>query len=144
VTAFSSTAAKEEEARAHGAHHFVSSVDDAALKAQRESLDLIISTVNHSLNWKRYISALRPNGVLSFVGALAEPVSVPTGMLMARRRTITSSPIGGRAAMREMLDFAARHGVGAQVETLPMSDVNSALERLRRNDVRYRFVLTRD
>ena len=45
---------------------------------------------------------------------------------------------------REMLDFAARHGVGAQVETLPMSEVNTALDRLRRNDVRYRFVLSRE
>jgi len=141
VTAFSSTAGKEAEARAHGAHHFVSSVDDAALKAQRESLDLIISTVNIPLSWKRYVSALRPHGVLSFVGALAEPVSIHTGMLMARSRSVTSSPIGGRGAMREMLDFAARHDVAAQVETLPMSDVNTALDRLRRNDVRYRFVL---
>lgn len=143
VTAFSSTADKEAEARSHGAHHFVSSVDDAALKAQRESLDLIVSTVNISLNWKRYVSALRPHGVLSFVGAVAEPISIHTGMLMAKSRSVTSSPIGGRAAMREMLDFAARHEVGAQVETLPMSEVNTALERLRRNDVRYRFVLER-
>jgi uncharacterized zinc-type alcohol dehydrogenase-like protein len=144
VTAFSSTAGKEAEARAHGAHHFVSSVDDSALKAQRESLDLIISTVNTPLNWKRYVSALRPHGVLSFVGALVEPVGIHTGMLMARSRSVTSSPIGGRAAMREMLDFAARHGLGVQVETVPMNDVNSALDRLRRNDVRYRFVLSRD
>ena len=107
-------------------------------------MDLIISTVNSPLNWKRYVSALRPHGVLSFVGALAEPVSIHTGMLMARSRSVTSSPIGGRFQMREMLDFAARHGVGAQVETLPMSEVNTALDRLRRNDVRYRFVLSRD
>ena len=49
------------------------------LKAQRESLDLIGSTVNIPLNWKRYVSALRPHGVLSFVGAVAEPVSIHTG-----------------------------------------------------------------
>jgi uncharacterized zinc-type alcohol dehydrogenase-like protein len=144
VTAFSSTATKEEEARAHGAHHFVSSVDDAALKAQRESLDLIISTVNRPLNWKRYVNALRPDGVLSFVGALDEPLTIPTGILLAGRRSVTGSPIGGRVAMREMLDFAARHRIGAQVETLSMSEVNTALDRLRRNDVRYRFVLCRD
>jgi len=143
VTAFSSTAAKEEEARAHGAHHFVSSVDDSDLKAQHESLDLIISTVNLPLDWKRYVNALRPDGVLSFVGALAEPLTIPTGILLARRRAVTGSPIGGRVAMREMLDFAARHGIGAQVETLPMNQVNIALDRLRRNDVRYRFVLER-
>jgi len=144
VTAFSSTPGKEAEARGHGAHHFVSSTDVSALKGQRESLDLIIATVNRTLDWKRYIQALRPDGVLSFVGALDEPVSVPTGLLMAKRRSVTSSPIGGRVAMREMLDFAARHRVGAQVEALPMSEVNTALDRLRKNDVRYRFVLERD
>jgi uncharacterized zinc-type alcohol dehydrogenase-like protein len=144
VTAFSSTPAKEEEARSHGAHHFVSSVDDHALKAQRESLDLIISTVHRPLDWRRYINALRADGVLSFVGALDEPMTIPTGILLARRRSVTGSPIGGRVAMREMLDFAARHGVGAQVETLPMSEVNAALDRLRHNDVRYRFVLYRE
>jgi len=143
VTAFSSTPAKESEARAHGAHHFVSSVDERALKAQRESLDLIVSTVNSPLDWKRYVNALRPDGVLSFVGALAEPLTIPTGILLAQRRSVSGSPIGGRVAMREMLDFAARHGIAAQVEVLPMSKVNTALDRLRRNDVRYRFVLSR-
>lgn len=92
----------------------------------------------------RYVNALRSDGVLSFVGALDEPMTIPTGILLARRRSVTGSPIGGRAAMREMLDFAARHGIGAQVEILPMSDVNTALDRLRRNNVRYRFVLARD
>ena len=143
VTAFSSTAAKEAEARAHGAHHFVSSVDDAALKAQRESLDLIISTVNIPLSWKRYVSALRPHGVLSFVGALAEPVSIHTGMLMARSRSVTSSPIGGRPPCARCSTSPRATTSAAQVETLPMSDVNTALDRLRRNDVRYRFVLER-
>lgn len=100
--------------------------------------------MNAALDWKRYVNALRPDGVLSFVGALAEPLTLPSGLLLARRRSISGSPIGGRVAMREMLDFAARHGIGAQVETLPMSDVNAALERLRRNDVRYRFVLSRN
>lgn len=144
VTAFSSSPNKEAEARAHGAHHFVSSVDDAALKAQRESLDLIVSTVHRALNWKRYVNALRPGGVLCFVGALDEPLTIPTGLLLSGRKSITGSPIGGRVAIREMLDFAARHQIGAQVEVLPMTEVNTALDRLRRNDVRYRFVLRRD
>jgi uncharacterized zinc-type alcohol dehydrogenase-like protein len=141
VTAFSSTPNKAEEARSLGAHHFVSSVDDAALKAQRESLDLIVSTVNRSLDWQRYVTALRPDGVLCFVGALDEPLTIATGLLLAGRRSIAGSPIGGRVAIREMLNFAARHQIGAQVEVLPSSDVNLALDRLRRNDVRYRFVL---
>jgi len=39
-----------------------------------------------------------------------------------------------------MLDFCAEHGT-ADIELLPSSRVNEALERLGRNDVRYRFVL---
>lgn len=144
VTAFSSTPDKADEARALGAHHFVSSVDDDALKKQRASLDLVISTVHRPLSWKRYVTALRPDGVLCFVGALDEPLTLPTGFLLAGCKSVAGSQIGGRAAMREMLEFAARHEIGAQVEVLPMSEVNTALERLRRNDVRYRFVLRRD
>jgi D-arabinose 1-dehydrogenase-like Zn-dependent alcohol dehydrogenase len=95
---------------------------------------------------RRYARPQSRAGIVGIggLGHLAEPVSIHTCMLMARSRSVTSSPTGGRFQMREMLDFAARHGVGAQVETLPMSQVNTALDRLRRNDVRYRFVLRRD
>jgi alcohol dehydrogenase (NADP+) len=40
-----------------------------------------------------------------------------------------------------MLGFCADHRIGADVEVLPSADVNVALDRLARNDVRYRFVL---
>uniref|UniRef100_A0A0E0B2P0 Alcohol dehydrogenase-like C-terminal domain-containing protein n=1 Tax=Oryza glumipatula TaxID=40148 RepID=A0A0E0B2P0_9ORYZ len=40
-----------------------------------------------------------------------------------------------------MLDFAGEHGIAADVEVVAMGDVNAALGRLERNDVRYRFVI---
>jgi uncharacterized zinc-type alcohol dehydrogenase-like protein len=40
-----------------------------------------------------------------------------------------------------MLDFAALHGIGADVEVMPIERINDAIARLKRNDVRYRFVL---
>ena len=46
VTAFSTSAAKEEEARALGAHHFVNSRESKALKEVAGTLDFILSTVN--------------------------------------------------------------------------------------------------
>ena len=49
--------------------------------------------------------------------------------------------IGGRAAIREMLDFAARHGITAQTEEMPLARANEALDRVRRNQARYRMVL---
>lgn len=142
VTAFSSTAAKEDEARHFGASRFVASADSDAMKGIRGSLDVIISTVTANLKWSDYLRALRTNGVLCFVGVPGERVSLHVGGLMDNQANVTASGIGGRGIMTQMLDFAARHNIVAQTEVLPMDNVNDALDRLRRNDVRYRFVLT--
>jgi uncharacterized zinc-type alcohol dehydrogenase-like protein len=40
-----------------------------------------------------------------------------------------------------MLRFCADHGITADVEVLPSAEIHTALDRLRRNDVRHRFVL---
>jgi uncharacterized zinc-type alcohol dehydrogenase-like protein len=44
--------------------------------------------------------------------------------------------------IREMLDVAARHGVKAQTESFPMAKANEAIEKVKKNKVRYRAVLT--
>jgi len=40
-----------------------------------------------------------------------------------------------------MLDFAAKHNITAEVEVVGINDVNTAMERLARGEVRYRFVV---
>lgn len=140
VTAFSTTPDKEAAVRALGAHHFVVSKDAAQMKAARNSLDFIISTVNVQLNWKDWLKILRPNGKLCFVGAGGN-VEVPAGILLMQQKTICGSSIGGRTEIREMLEFAARHGIKAQTEVMPATQVNVALDKLRKNEARYRMVL---
>jgi alcohol/geraniol dehydrogenase (NADP+) len=140
VTAFSSSDAKQDEAKELGAHVYINGSDTAAMKAVRRSCDLIIATAPANIDWIPYLRALRPNGVLCFVAAPSEPISFNVGRLFDNQ-AIAGSSIGGRSAMREMLNFAARHKVVAWTETLPMDSANTALERLRKNDVRYRFVL---
>ena len=39
-----------------------------------------------------------------------------------------------------MMEFCVRHAIKPQVEHLPFDQVNQAIERLHRGDVRYRFV----
>lgn len=141
VTAFSTSEAKQDEALALGAHSFVNARDADALKQQRRSLDLIVSTAPaNGIDWTPYLSALRPNGVLCFVAAPSEPISLQVGRIFSNR-AMAGSSIGGRQLMREMLDFSARHDITAWTEKLPLDQVNEALKRLRENDVRYRFVL---
>jgi len=69
VTAFTSSESKADEARSMGAHDVVSSRDDKALEDAAGSFDMIISTVNVSLNWEGYINALAPDGRLHVAGA---------------------------------------------------------------------------
>ena len=61
--------------------------------------------------------------------------------LISGIRTVTGSPIGSPQKMREMLDVAARHGVKATTEAFAMAKANEAIEKVKKNKVRYRAVL---
>jgi uncharacterized zinc-type alcohol dehydrogenase-like protein len=140
VTAFSSNAGKESEARAMGAHHFVTSTDTDALAPLAGAFDLILVTVNVALDWPAYINALAPRGKLHFVGA-APDVTSGVFPLILGQRSLGGSPLGSPAATAAMLDFAARHDIAPVTERFPMSQVNDALEHLKSGRARYRIVL---
>jgi len=141
VTAFSSSMAKEEEARELGASHFVNSRETKAMREVTGSLDLILSTVNANEEWNTYIQALRPTGTLCMVGIPPSPMAVQALPLIAGIRSITGNPTGSPSRLREMLEVAARHGVQAKTERFAMAAANEAIEKVKKNKVRYRAVL---
>jgi uncharacterized zinc-type alcohol dehydrogenase-like protein len=142
VTAFSTSAGKEEEARALGAHNFVNTRESKAMKDVAGSLDFVLSTINADQDWSVYIAALRPTGTLCFVGVPPSPVSVHAFPLISGLRTISGNPTGSPYRIKEMLDVAARHGVKATTESFPMAQANEAIDKVKKNKVRYRAVLT--
>lgn len=144
VTAFTSSASKTEEARAFGAHHVVSSRDSEAIAALAGSFDLILDTVNASLDWNGLLGALAPGGRLHLLGAVLEPIPVPAFALISGQKSLSGSPTGSRSAIDSMLEFAARHGIAPTTEHFPMSRVNEALDHLRAGKARYRVVLDAD
>ncbi len=141
VTAFSTSAAKEEEARALGAHNFVNSRESKALREAAGTQDFILCTANADQDWGVYVQALRPTGTLCFVGVPPSPVSVHAFPLISGLRSISGNPTGSPYRLKEMLDVAARHGVKAQTESFPMAQANAAIEKVKKNKVRYRAVL---
>lgn len=141
VTAFSTSVAKEEEARALGAHRFVNTRESKAMKEVAGSLDFIVSTINADQDWGVYLQALRPTGTLCFVGVPPSPVAIQAFPLIAGMRSVTGNPIGSPYRLKEMLDVAARHGVKAQTERFAMAKANEAIEKVKKNKVRYRAVL---
>jgi len=141
VTAFSTSPAKEEEARALGAHQFVNSLESKNMKEVTGSQDFIITTVNADQDWGAYLQCLRPNGTLWFVGVPPKPVTVQAFPLISGQRAIGGSPVGSPSRLREMLDVAARHGVKATIELFLMAKANEAIEKVKKGKVRYRAVL---
>ena len=126
VTAFSTTLAKEEEARSLGAHHFVNSRETKSMKEVSGALDFILTTVNADQDWGAYLQALRPNGTLWFVGVPPSPVSVHAFPLISGQRAIGGSPVGS---------------VKATTELFPMEKANEAIDKVKKGKVRYRAVL---
>jgi uncharacterized zinc-type alcohol dehydrogenase-like protein len=49
--------------------------------------------------------------------------------------------IGGIAETQEMLNFCAKHGIGAEIEVISADEIDAAWERVLASDVRYRFVI---
>ena len=141
VTAFSTSAAKEEEARALGAHNFVNTRESKAMKEVFGTLDFVLSTISEDQDWGVYLQTLRPTGTLCFVGVPPSPVSVHALPLISGIRSITGNPTGSPYRIKEMLDVAARHGVKAKTELFPMAKANEAIEKVKKNKVRYRAVL---
>lgn len=144
VTAFTSNASKENEAKAFGAHQVVSIQDNSSLTKMIHSLDLLIVTVNVPMDWTNLLNTLKPNGRLHVVGAILEPMAIPAINLIFGQKSVSGSPTGSPAALSTMLSFAARHQIAPQVEFFPLSQVNEALAHLQAGKARYRIVLKVD
>lgn len=143
VTAFSTSPDKEAEARRFGAHDFVATGAEGALAARASSCDFLLYCATADLPWGDYLGVLRPGGKLCIVGIPASAVlQVPAIPLIFGQKSVVSSGIGSRAEVQAMLEFSALHQIVPQVEVYPMREVNAVMERLLRNEVRYRAVLT--
>lgn len=141
VTILSSSASKEADARRLGAHHFVNTSDDKALTRTRNQFDFILDTVSASHNLNQYLSMLKTDGTMVLLGAPPEPEKVDAFSLIARRKTLAGSMIGGIAETQEMLDYCATHNIVSDIELIAIKDIENAYVRMLKGDVRYRFVI---
>src|SRR5438128_6003388 len=103
--------------------------------------DLLIDTISAPHDYNQYLGMLRPQGAMVIVGIPPEPIPLSAWSLIAGNRRLAGSSIGGIPETQEMLDYCARHEIGADVEIIPIQKVNEAYDRMIRNDVRYRFVI---
>ncbi|MFP2895429.1 NAD(P)-dependent alcohol dehydrogenase [Corallococcus sp. 4LFB] len=141
VTVLSQSLSKKEDGLRLGAHHYHATKDPETFQKLAGTFDLIVNTVSAKIDLNAYLSLLALDGALVNVGAPSEPLSVNVFTLFMPRRVFTGSLIGGIRETQEMLDFCAKHHIGAEIEVIPASKINDAYERVLASDVRYRFVI---
>ena len=142
VTAISSSPEKKDEALAFGADSFIDSNDQASLRQADFEFDLLICTASGGIKWEALLRTLKKQGRLILLGF--PDVELNSTDLVSHELSITGSFLGNRATMREMLAFAQNQGITPEVELMPMSQVNTALQRLKENKARYRIVLVNE
>jgi alcohol dehydrogenase (NADP+) len=141
VVVFTTSPGKKEDARRLGADEVVVSRNADEMNKHTGSFDFILDTVSADHDVNAYINLLRRDGNMVLVGAPEEHLGVLAFSLLAGRRSLSGSIIGGIAETQEMLDFCGKHDITADVEVIPIQKVNEAYERLLKSDVKYRFCI---
>ncbi|KAJ9552025.1 hypothetical protein OSB04_016070 [Centaurea solstitialis] len=142
VTVISSSNKKRDEAmNVLGADEYLVSSDADKIQAAVDSLDYIIDTLPIPHPVDDYVSMLKLDGKLILLGVVNVPLQFVSPLLMSGRKTITGTFIGNMREIEELLEFCNEKGVKSKIEVVKMDYINTAIERLANNDVRYRFVV---
>lgn len=142
VVAFTTSPSKIQDARQLGADEVVVSRNPAEMDAHTKSFDFILNTVSAPHNLDAFLALLKRDGTMTMVGVPDSPHPTPSvGNLIFQRRQLAGSLIGGIPETQEMLDFCAKHGITSDVEMIAMGDIEAAFERMKKSDVKYRFVI---
>jgi uncharacterized zinc-type alcohol dehydrogenase-like protein len=133
---------KGKDAVRLGADEALVSKDPVAMAKQANSFDFLLNTIPNPHDVNPYLALIKRDATMVLVGALTGLVPPLQGAsLIASRKQLAGSVIGGMPETQEMIDFCAAHNIVSDVEVIRIQDVNQAYERLVKNDVRYRFVI---
>jgi uncharacterized zinc-type alcohol dehydrogenase-like protein len=141
VVVLTTSPKKTEDAKRLGADEVVVSTDGEAMRQHAGSFHFILDTVSGEHDVNALVGLLRRDGNLTLVGAPAKPIELKAFSLIVGRHSVSGSNIGGIKETQEMLDFCAEKNLTADIEVIPIQEVNAALNRLEKADVKYRFVI---
>ncbi len=132
---------KGDDAKKLGADDILISKDESAMAEWAGKFDFLLNTIPvvHDIN--PYIGLLKFDSTMCIVGAIGELGSLQTSPMIFGRRTVAGSLIGGIQETQEMLDFCGEKNITSDVEVINIQDINDAYERMKKSDVKYRFVI---
>ncbi|OGE47824.1 hypothetical protein PENARI_c036G12321 [Penicillium arizonense] len=145
VVVFSGTDSKKEEAIKLGAVEFYATKGVKDLKISAP-IDNLIVTTSSQPDWQLYLNVMAPNGVISPLSVDANDLKIPYMPLLVNGLRVQGGIVSSRQVHRDMLEFAAFHGIKPIKMTFPLTrdGVKQSLQTLEEGKMRYRGVLVAD
>ncbi|OAP54667.1 hypothetical protein AYL99_11115 [Fonsecaea erecta] len=142
VAVFSGTESKKEEALKLGAKEFYATKGLKQLKVSKPIDHLLVTTASQP-DWNMYLPIMAPSGTIYPLTVSFEDLKMPYMDIIMGGLKIQGSLVAARRIHREMLDFAASHGVKPIIQTFPLTEsgVDEAFRTLEEGKMRYRGVL---
>jgi uncharacterized zinc-type alcohol dehydrogenase-like protein len=141
VVQFTTSENKIADAKKLGADDVIISKDSFAMDKQAGTFDFILDCVSADHDINSYLKLLRLDGTLCLVGLPEVPIEVSAFSVVANRRSLSGSMIGGMQETQEMLDYCAEHNIVSDIELIGVHQLEQAYERVLKSDVKYRFVI---
>jgi len=142
VTAITTKKEKREEVLGLGADKVLISDDKKDMEANELAFDFILVTIPYGFDINPYIPLLGVKGSLVTVGLLGDYEKPLNNMEVAKfNRSVGGSLIGGIKETQEVLDFCAEHNIAPEVEMIKIEDINNAFDKIKNEEVRFRYVI---
>lgn len=141
ISAFSHSPEKKNMIIQLGAE-FIESSNLNSSTDHNKKFDFILSTINAGFDLDAYLKMLKPQGKFCLVAQPLNKLSITAGLLYDyAQRTIYGNYTGSRKNMADMLSFSAKHTIESNVEVLPFSKMNEAIEMVKTGKVLKRLIL---
>lgn len=142
VVVFSGTESKKDEAMRLGANEFYAMKGRKELQLDRK-IDHLLVTTSAQPDWSLYMPLLAPQATIFPISVSDGDLKLPYMALLGNGLTVQGFVVAPRQVHREMLQFAAVHGIKPVIQTFPMSldGINKAFKTLEDGDMRYRGVV---
>ena len=137
-------AAKADDARQLGAHHYIDSTSGDVSEALRAlgGAAVVLGTAGNSQAMADTVGGLLPQGELITIGVTADPLPISPVQLITPGLSIVGHPSGTAKDVEDTMHFAVLSGVRAWIEELPLSRAAEGYAAMEQGRAHYRTVLT--
>jgi len=137
-------AAKADDARQLGAHHYIDSTSGDVSEALRAlgGAAVVLGTAGNSQAMADTVGGLLPQGELITIGVTADPLPISPVQLITPGLSIVGHPSGTAKDVEDTMHFAVLSGVRAWIEELPLSQAAEGYAAMEQGRAHYRTVLT--